>query len=279
MMKWLALATLVFAISVQAPAGEMMAPTSSQGPKLGGGLTLKGIYRAAAKEGTDPTASLQIGDPAQRTPRYRFLTFFADGRVKKGLTVLGLDEYMAESQMRHDIASGGNYASQWGVYQIRGSQGRIVFADARLAGQQLVYGLRGEVWQMVLHPDSLEIQGDTYVRLYGGNGMHLHGVYKPYGDPKAPGITFTDEGEFIDEGILKTGTATAMAMSGGGVTMAYGFGSPGPGRGTYDIIRYGLHLNYANGQAPDCLFFLEAGETKDNVQVLYINNVKYQRIR
>lgn len=71
-------------------------------------------------------------------------------------------------------------------------------------------------------------------------------------------------GKFIDEGILNTGTSTAMAVSGGGVTMGYGFSSPGPGRGAYDIAKYGLHLNYSNGKAPDSLFFLEAGESKDN---------------
>ena len=42
------------------------------------------------------------------------------------------------------------------------------------------------------------------------------------------------------------------------------------------VQKYGLHLHYANANAPDTLFFLEAGETKNNAQILYINNVKYQ---
>jgi hypothetical protein len=250
----------------------------SQALSQGGSAGLFGVFRAPAKEGTDPTASLEVFDPAKKTPRYSFLTFFRDGRVKKGLITRGLDQYIDESQMRHDIASSGNTAAQWGMYQISGNTGRIVFADGRSGGQQLVSGLRGEIWPIVVHPDGLEIRGDNYVRLYGGNGMSLEGAYKPFGDAKAPGITFTRDGEFVDEGILKTGASTAVSVVGGGVTAGYGFSSPGPGPGTYNIVRYGLHLHYANGQAPDALFFLESGETKEDPHILYINNVKYVRV-
>ena len=48
----------------------------------------------------------------------------------------------------------------------RGDRGQIVFADPRLAGQQLVYGLRGEVWPMGAYPDRLEIRGDSYVSCF-----------------------------------------------------------------------------------------------------------------
>jgi hypothetical protein len=253
-------------------------PVYAQARNQGGPTRLFGVFRAPAKEGSDPTAKLDVFDPAKKTPRYSFLTFFPDGRVKKGLITRGLDQYIDESQMRYDIASGGNTAAQWGIYQIAGSSGRIVFADARAGGQQLVSGLRGEVWPIIVYPGKLEIRGDDYVRLYGGNGMYLEGSYKPFGDSKEPGITFTRDGGFVDEGILNSGTATAVGVVGGGVAMGYAFSSPGPGRGTYNIVRYGLHLHYANGKAPDTLFFLEAGEMKDNPQTLYINNVKYQHV-
>lgn len=269
---------LLLLVSFWGPSRRVAGAAYFQAVNEGGPVSLFGIYRAPAKEGTDPTVALDIFDPAKKTPRYSFLTFFRDGRVKKGLITVGLDEYIDESQMRHDIAGGGNTAAQWGVYQISGNNGRIVFADGRLGGQQLVSGLRGEIWPIIVHPDRLEIRGADYVRLYGGNGMSLQGVYKPFGDTNAPGITFTQKGEFADEGILKSGTSMAVGVVGGGVAMGYGFNSPGPGRGTYNIVRYGLHLHYANGQAPDTLFFLESGETKENPQILYINNVKYQRV-
>lgn len=59
----------------------------------------------------------------------------------------------------------------------------------------------------------------------------------------------------------------------------YGLSSPHAGRGTYRISDYGLQLNYANGQAPNSLFFIESGQSRDNPNVLYVNNVKYQRVR
>ncbi|HXW55991.1 MAG TPA: hypothetical protein VEJ67_09600 [Candidatus Cybelea sp.] len=260
------------------PTGPMTSAARAQAMNQGGPIRLFGIFRAPVRGAADPTVTLDVFDPAKKTPRYSFLIFFPDGRVKKGLITRGLDEYLDESQMRHDIASGGNTAAQWGVYQISGSGGRIVFADARLGGQQLVYGLRGEAWSIVVYPDKLEIRGDDYVRLYGGNGMSLQGSYKPFGDTKSPGITFTPDGEFADEGILNSGTSTGVGVVGGGLAMGYVFTSPGPGRGTYNIVKYGLHLHYANGKAPDTLFFLEPGETKENPQILYINNVKYERV-
>ena len=277
MRRWGALGGLILLICFCVPTRRMTAAAYARAKNQGGTTRIFGIFRAHAKEGTDPTAGLDVFDPAKKTPRYSFLTFFLDGRVKKGLITLGLDEYIDESQMRHDIASGGNTAAQWGIYQISGNNGRILFADARAGGQQLVSGLRGEVWPIVVYPDKLEIRGDDYVRLYGGNGMSLEGAYKPFGDAKAPGITFTRDGEFVDEGILNSGSATAVGVVGGSVAVGYGFSSPGPGRGTYNIVKYGLHLHYANGKAPDTLFFLEAGEAKENPQILYINNVKYER--
>jgi len=212
--------------------------------------------------------------PLKKTPNYMFLTFFQDGRVKKGLPMMGLDEYLAEPTMRHDIASSGKSAAQWGLYEIASGRGQIVFADARTGGQQLVSGLRGEAWPIAMNGTRLNIGDTTYVRLFGGNGLHLDGAYKPVGDTKGPGITFTRDGTFVDEGILDSGASTAVGI--GGTTVA--FSSPGAGRGTYNIIRYGLHLHYTNSKAPNCLFFLEAEEATNDVQILYINNVKYQRV-
>jgi hypothetical protein len=70
------------------------------------------------------------------------------------------------------------------------------------AGQQLIYGLRGEVWSLAQFPDRLQAQSDAYYLLDSGNGLRLDGTYKPSGDAMQPGITFTRDGQFIDEGIL-----------------------------------------------------------------------------
>jgi hypothetical protein len=70
---------------------------------------------------------------------------------------------------------------------------------------------------------------------------------------------------------------TFPAIGGGGV--AYGFSSPKAGRGVYVISNCGLNLRYSNGVAPPTLFFLDPGTSPDDVKVLYINNVKYQRVK
>jgi hypothetical protein len=240
---------------------------------------LAGIYRAATRDGIDPTATLDLFDPARKTPEYSFLTFFPDGRIKRGLIGNGFDGYVADSFFRHDIANGGHMASQWGVYQVAGAGGRIVFADPRLAGQQLVSGLRGEVQNFGVYPDRLQIQGDTYYLLDCGNGLKLQGIYKPSGDTSQPGIKFTADGEFVDEGILDTRSSTAIGLVGGGVAIGYGFDSPRAGRGRYRITNYSLHLNYTNGKLPSPLFYIEPGSSRENVQTLYIGNVKYQLVR
>ena len=240
---------------------------------------IAGLYRAMARNGVDTAAGLDIFDPAKNTPDYTFLTFFPDGRVKKGLIQMGFDNYVVDSYFRHDVANGGAIAAKWGQYQIAGGQGRIVFANGALAGQQLISGLRGEMWGFVQVSGGLQVQGDTYYLLDSGNGLRLEGIYKPSGDTTQPGIKFTRDGQFIDEGILDSKTSTAVGLVGGGVGIAYGFDSPRAGRGSYRINNYGLQLNYTNGKAPSSLFFLEPGSSRDNVQVLYINNFRYQRVQ
>ena len=215
-----------------------------------GGVT--GIYRAAANGATDSVASLWIDDPARKTPNYMFLVFFPDGRVRKGLPTQGLDTVVVESSMRLDIASGGKLSSRWGICQMSGDSGRIIFADSS-GGQQFVSGLRGEVWGIMKdagNPSNLVINGTSYVRMEGGNGLRLEGTYKPFGDTRQPGITFTPDGEFADEGIFQTNTSMAVGVVGGGIGAVYDINSPGPGRGTYRISNYGMQLNYSNSRRP-----------------------------
>ena len=237
---------------------------------------LSGIYRARAKEGTDPSSSLDISDLAARTPAYSYLVFFPSGRVKRGLVISGLDSYNDEFSMRTDIASGGKTSAQWGMYRISGDRGRISFADTS-GGRQLVSGLKGEVWDMVLYQDRLEINGETYFLLDSGRGKPLEGTYKPFGDMKQPGISFTPDGEFIDEGILNYG-AMANLSYGAGTGVAIGYKTPNGGRGTYRVSNYTLTLNYTNS-SPAALFYLNPANSNTNAGEIYINNVRYQRVR
>jgi len=244
----------------------------------GGPPRFTGILRAAARNGEDPTANLAIGDPAGNSPGYKFLVFFDDGRVKRGLIHQGFGETFAEPSMRHDIASGGKFAMQWGIYQFGGGSGRIQFASA-IGGQQLVSGLRGEIWNVVEYPDHLVVNGETYLQLPCPPGLKLSGTFKPFGDVNQRGITFTPDGQFIDEGIFDTGTSMAVGMVGGGIGMAYGFSSPKAGRGVYNVSNYGLNLRYASSVNPVPVFFIEPESSPNDVRTIYISNVKYQRVQ
>lgn len=265
---------------------SMAAPGGSTGDAIpamglstipGGPPRFTAILRAPARNGEDPTASLAIGDPAGNSPGYKFLVFFGDGRVKRGLIHQGFGETIVESSMRLDIASGGKFATQWGIYQFSGAGGRIQFASA-IGGQQLVSGLRGEIWNVVEYPDHLVANGETYIQLPCPPGLRLNGTFKPYGDVNQRGITFTPDGQFNDEGIFDTGTSMAVGMVGGGVAMAYGFSAPKAGRGVYSISNYGLNLRYASSVNPVPVFFVEPGSSPNDVRTIYISNVKYQRV-
>lgn len=252
------------------PSGPM---SFNQLPTVPG--KFNGIFRASAKEPLDPS-TLDIADPSRNTPNYRYLVLFSDGSAMRGLPDMGLSAYKAS--VRLDISGGGNSCARWGVYRMAGNQGTVVFANPRAAGQQLVtHKLVGDAWNIQEYPDRLDVNDNSYVLLEGGaKGQKLEGIYKPFGDRQKPGISFTRDGEFNDEGILKTGGATALGIVGGGLAIGYAFNSPGPGRGTYYAGNYTLNLNYSNGQAPPVLFWIEPGS---NGQVIYLGNVKFLRMK
>jgi hypothetical protein len=236
-----------------------------------------GIFRAEAKEGSDPTVEVEAFSPAKRTPNYQFLVLFSDGTAMRGLPEMGLDDYVGS--VRLEISGGGKSCAKWGMYRMSGDHGRVFFASPTAAGQQLVSGrFVGDSWTIQEYSNRLDINGSSYILLDSGpTGMKLEGTFKPYGDRKQPGITFTRAGEFVDEGIMKAG-ATAMGVIGGGFAIGYAFSSPGPGRGTYHVSNYTLHLNYSNTQAPGVLFWIAPEASRNDARVIYIDNVKFQRV-
>jgi len=235
---------------------------------------LSGIYRAASQN-ADP---LDMTDPSVKTPGYRYLTFFPDGKVKKGLPLSGLDGFVEESEARLNgsgVPTGnGTLAYVWGYYRLSGDRGQIQFMRNMNFGRQV-----DSVWNIQQYPDRLEIQGDKYIPLDRGDGLKLKGTYKPFGDIKQKGITFTPDGEFVDEGILNYG-AMAIGTYGpaSGTGVAIGFEAPNGGRGMYRIANYTLTLQYGNS-SPSALFYVEPGASKDDAEVVYINNIKFKRLK
>lgn len=253
------------------PSGPM---SFNQLPTVPG--KFNGIFRATPTQEVDPS-TLDIADPSRNTPNYQYLVLFSDGSAMRGLPDMGLNAYKAS--VRLDISGGGNAAARWGVYSMAGNQGRVVFASPTAAGQQLVSGrLVGDAWTIQEFPDHLVVNGNSFIFMDGGTaGQKLEGTYKPFGDRKKPGISFTRDGQFDDEGILKTGGATGIGIAGGGLAIGYAFNSPGPGRGMYHIGNYTLNLNYANGQSPPVLFWIDPATP--NAQVIYLGNVKFQLVK
>jgi hypothetical protein len=235
-----------------------------------------GIFRAAVPQGTDITTTLDFADPSKNTPDFQYLVLFSDGTALRGLPTMGLSALKAS--VRLDIAAGGNTCAKWGVYRMAGNQGQVVFANPRAAGQQLVTKqLVGDAWRIQEYPDHLVVNGNTYTMMDGGiAGQKLVGTYKPLGDVSQPGITFTADGEFNDQGIMKK-SATAIGVVGGGLAIGYAFGSPGPGPGTYHITNYTLDLHYSGGQNPPLLFWIDP--QTPNGQVIYLGNVKFKRVK
>lgn len=237
-----------------------------------------GIFRAPAPEGTDPTAMLEDFSPAKRTPNFQFLVLFSDGTAMRGLPNMGLDNYIGS--VRLEISGGGKPCAKWGLYSMSGNEGVVSFASPTAAGRQLVTRrFAGDAWRIQEYPDRLDINGSSYIILDSGPiGMKLQGTYKPYGDKTQRGITFTPDGEFVDEGIMKAG-ATAIGIGGGGLAIGYAFNSPGPGRGTYHVSNYTLHLQYVNSQAPGVLFWIGPESSRNDPRTIYIDKVKFQRVQ
>jgi hypothetical protein len=231
-----------------------------------------GIFRALVKEGASISASPNPPTSTANTPNYRFLVLFSDGSALRGLPDVGLSAMKAS--VRGDVSHGGDSAARWGMYRMRGNRGSVVFANPA-AGRQLVTGQwGGDRWEIQENGDRLEVNGDTYIMLDGGiPGQKLMGVYKPLGDRKKPGITFTRDGRFEDEGIL---AVIASTPAGIGREESTG-GSPSPGRGEYSIGEYTLVLNYSNGHRPPLLFWVDP--RTPSAQNIYLGNVKFQRVQ
>lgn len=257
-----------------APPATGMPGAESPATQTGGGGPLAGIYRAIA-DNTDP---LDLSDPANKTPNYRYLTFFPDGKVKEGLPLTGLQGYIEESDANHGFngspSSAGHLIYVWGFYVLAGDNGKIEYIKNAYGGRQV-----DRAWPLQRSSDGLEIQGNHYLQLDPCNSLKVEGTFKPFGDPKQKGITFSRSGDFVDEGILNYGRiVTGYYGRASGTGVGIGFEAPNGGRGMYQIRNYTLTLQYGSS-SPSALFFIEPGTNKDDLRVVYINNIKYQRVQ
>jgi hypothetical protein len=219
--------------------------------------TLSGVYR------------LVDGAHGAGTQSPPYLVFFASGRMRRSLPNSLLDDYNDAYQMGLDKRMGPNFSNAWGTYRMVGDQGQIVFING------------GETWDITRYPDRLQVRGATYVLLDPGNGVRLHGTYKPV-DDASKSITFRPDGSMVEEGVISDCTSsTSYGYSGGNLTTRENgrlcFDKPRTGE--YRIANYAIELSFPDTTRPRLSFWLEAGAITRDAPVIYIGKVKYQRVQ
>ncbi|MFZ0961708.1 MAG: hypothetical protein WAO35_12445, partial [Terriglobia bacterium] len=206
------------------------------------------------------------GTGAQSPP---YLVFFPDGRMRRSLPNSLLDDYNDAYQMGLDQRSGPSFSAAWGAYRMTGDQGTIVFFNG------------GETWDITKFPDRLRVRGANYVLLDPGNGVRLHGTYRPV-DDASKSINFRPDGSMVEEGVISSCTSsTSYGYSGGNLTTR----ETGrlcvdkPRTGQYRISNYAIELSFPDTTRPRLSFWLEPGAAARDPAVIYIGQVKYQRVQ
>lgn len=252
-MKYLLLATLVCA--------QMVAAQSATGS--GNRPVMSGVYRASNTQNTPD----QPSGAGVRAGHF-YLTFFPDGRVKRGEPQQGLDGFDDAYWMSMDLRSGDKRLIwHWGIYRVSGEEGRIQFTT-------------GESWNLNTkgYPKTIEARGRTYERLDPGTGLRLTGLYKS--DHGRASIAFLPDGRVTEQGVGSDCKSSPSFSYGGAIpdmhTGSY-FCSPDPRSGRYRIANYTLTLSFADGSNPTFAFWTEPASDPSEVRIVYIADFKYER--
>ena len=224
---------------------------------------LSGLYRASNTRNV-------LDEPSGTALRsgHFYLTFFPDGRVKRGQPQEGLDGFDDEYWMNMDIRSGDKRLIwHWGIYRVSGEVGQIQFTT-------------GESWNLSIkgYPQTIEARGRTYERLDPGNSLRLTGLYKS--DHGKASITFMPGGRVTEQGVssdCKSSPSFSYARTIPDMHTGSYFCSPDPRSGSYRIANYTLTLSFADGSKPTFVFWTEPGSGSSEARVLYIENLKYER--
>ncbi|MGC2696412.1 MAG: hypothetical protein WA738_11540 [Candidatus Angelobacter sp.] len=221
---------------------------------------LNGIYRAVGVVNYGSGQAPRIG--------WRYVAFFPDGRFMEGFPDQGMDNLDEDAEIRRNPVG-------WGSYDLSGERGKITFIITDPEHE------KGPIiWDLKEYTDHLSVDGDTYTLLGPVDGLKLEGTfrredYKSLYAGSRQGITFTPDGQFVDEGVLKA--AAVMIRRPG--TNASDFDDGAPGRGTYRISNYTLELKYSNGVTKRTSIFLEPGAPKSDVRKFYLNTYSFVRIQ
>jgi len=130
------------------------------------------------------------------------------------------------------------------------------------------------------YPDHVDLNGDAYKLLERGDGMRLEGTYRREGFQQLSsggqkGITFTRDGQFVDEGAFAAALVQVRKPVGSGED----FDDGRPGSGAYRIANYTLELKFSDGRTKRTCIFLEPGVSKVNVRQFILNTYKFIRVQ
>lgn len=203
--------------------------------------------------------------------QFVYLTFFADGRVRRAYPETGLDNWNDAYQMNLDMRSGvAARILAWGTYHISGSTAEIVFANK-------------DTWTLDIshYPQSITAQGATFYLLDPGAGLRLSGTYRSANGDAS--LQFSPDGQVMQQGVV------ANCIS-GGPHFSYGGSHPSmssggqlcldkPLAGQYVLGFYTLHFRFADGTSPSLAFWGEPTADRTNVRTLYIGNVRYDQVQ
>jgi hypothetical protein len=224
-----------------------------------------GLYRAIGQIDTNPFMAGTPGNPYKYKVGYKYVVFLADGRFSEGFPDQGLDQLDEDMEIRRNPVG-------WGAYEMSGEVGRITFLKTDPTEKEPI------VWAMREISGGVEVHGDKYYPMDPCNGLTLQGTfrradYKTLSAGAQQGITFSRDGRFIDEGVLKA----AFVMVRSPISGHYDFDDGAPGRGTYRIANNTLELNYSNGRTKRTSFLIDPGKSKTDVPQFLLNTYSFAR--
>jgi len=222
------------------------------------GNNISGVYRSVLAARSF-TVGVNSTTPASLV--YKYATFFADGMFSQGQPEGGLEGYDRAGEIRFNPVG-------WGRYQMAGNEGRVVFNKTdQYETEPIVWGIRRTAAGLVINKWE-------YRLLDPSDGLRLQGMYRradnnPYA---AHAITFTADGRFSDQGVLKDAAVMRRDVRGG---LQNDDGAPGSG--TYFVGNYTLRLNYSDGRVKRVFFVLGDGATKGDPRKIEINTYAFSR--
>jgi hypothetical protein len=217
-----------------------------------GGAQPRTTTKDTSRIGSDSLSGIYIGvynpspGAAINSVQTAFVTFFADGHVYWSLPAEGLLYFDPRVAQRA-------HPDDWGTYRVVGREISVSLGPNSL---KRVFVKEGEKLKLQNYEGQFRAsQSYTFTRLANADGLKLEGTYRRYAE--APGIAFSNDGRFRDEGFTRNfGTIGRPDRS------TYEDDGRG-GTGNYRIEQNTLELRYSDGRVKRFAFTIPADRITD----------------